>query len=74
MRRPMSPERRMLPEYQPKQFLGVVTGLRARFNAYNCGRPGWVLLRVLSPDGHEGGLEFAYPRREFRRGVIPPAR
>ena len=64
----------MRPEYQPKKFLGVVVGRRARFNAYSCGRPGWVLLRVLSPDGHEGGIETAARRRDFRRGVLPPER
>lgn len=54
-----------------KQFLGVIHGTTTSFNVYNSGKPGWVVLRPVTPEGHEGTLEFCKPRRAFKRGVLP---
>lgn len=68
-----------------KQSIGTIRGRRCFFNCYNSGLSGWVLLRCAlplhpwtldnCPPGavYETGLEFAYPRKRFKRGVLPPA-
>ena len=58
-----------------KQYLGVMRGQYATFNVYNSGKPGYVVVRPLVPgyeaSGIEGGLECAYKRSDFKRGVLP---
>jgi hypothetical protein len=68
-----------------KQFIGTICGRSCFFNCYNSGLSGWVLLRVALPlhqwtlDNCPPGAtyeicqEFAYERKRFRRGVLPPA-
>lgn len=74
------------PRYQVKQFIGTILGRWCFFNCYNTGKAGWVLMRTAMPlfpwtlencpPGaiYETGLEFAYPRSRFKRGVLPRVR
>ena len=73
--------------YMVKQFLGTIRGPRCFFNCYNTGAGGWVLLRAAlplppwdvtpwprtdcTPPVYETGMEVAYLRKRFKRGVLP---
>lgn len=66
----------MAREYMVKKFLGEIKTTRGRFfRVFSTGRPGWVLLAAIDrPGGMDLGFQVAYPRKRFKRGVLPPER
>lgn len=64
----------MASEYMVKKWLGEIKTTRGLFfRVFSTGRPGWVLLAAIDrPGGVDLGLQVAYPRSLFKRGVLPP--
>jgi len=60
--------------YQVKQFLGVITNPKngIKFNIYAVGDPKYVLFRVLTPYGCEGGIEFPVKRSDLKYPLPRP--
>lgn len=59
--------------YMRKKFLGEIKGPYSWFRVYSSGMASWVILTPIDKSaGVEGCVDFVYPRKAFRRGVLPP--
>jgi len=66
-----------LPECQVMKFLGDFENLHTGqwWRCFTTGRQGWVLFAMIDgPGGIATGLQFSYPRKAFKCGVLPRER